>query len=49
MVDLLSPNPHENVGSLSIQDDAKGNVNVKGLTLTLANTEEEALNMVFEG
>jgi kinesin family protein 6/9 len=51
MVDLLAP--PENIGVqsklLSIQDDSRGGVAVKNLSLHVCETEEDALNMLFEG
>ena len=51
MFDLISATPtHEQGGNqISIQDDAKGEIHVKGLTLNVVNNEEEALNYLFEG
>jgi len=50
MFDLLSPIPtHEQSGNISIVEDATGNVKVKGLSMHVCTTEEEALNMLFEG
>jgi kinesin family protein 6/9 len=50
MFDLLSSTPtHEQSGSISIVEDAAGNVNVKGLSLHACKNEEEALNYLFEG
>lgn len=34
---------------LLIIDDPKGGVHVKGLTVAVANSEEEAMNLFFEG
>ena len=51
MVDLLSP--PENIGvaakQLSIQDDSRGGVAVKNLSMHVCDTEEDALNQLFEG
>lgn len=51
MVDLLVP--PENIGikaaSLSIQDDSRGGVAVKNLSMHVCDTEEDALNQLFEG
>ena len=51
MVDLLAP--PEDIGvstpKLSIQDDARGGVAVKNLTMHVCETEEDALNQLFEG
>ena len=48
--DLLSSTPpSEQLGNLNIQDDPKHGITVKGLTLVHCESEEEALNQVFEG
>lgn len=48
--DLLSATPpSEQNGNLMIQDDYKYGISVKGLTQVLCNSEEEALNQLFEG
>lgn len=51
MVDLLAP--HQDIGvqaaKLSILDDQKGGVAVKNLTLTHCETEEDAMEQLFEG
>jgi len=51
MFDLLSDQPRDPSGgsSISIQDDAKGEVHVKGLSQHIVTNEEEALNYLFEG
>lgn len=51
MFDMLSPVPtFEQTGTdITIQDDAKGEVHVKGLTTINCKNEEEALNCLFEG
>ena len=51
MFDLTSPTPtsEQQGNSISIQDDAKGEIHVKGLSLNLVKNEEEALNYLFEG
>ena len=51
MFDLISAVPtNEQPGnSITIQDDAKGEIHVKGLTLNVCKNEEEALNFLFEG
>ena len=51
MFDMLSEEPsYEQTGtSISIQDDSKGEVHVKGLTAVHCKNEEEALNCLFEG
>ena len=47
---MLSDEPRDASGSgISIQDDAKGEVHVKGLGLHQVTNEEEALNHLFEG
>lgn len=51
LIDLLSTlplKPDIGGGGLSIYDD-RGDVFVKGLTYQLASSEEEALNLLFEG
>jgi kinesin family protein 6/9 len=35
-------------GGLCVSEDERGVVSVKGLSLRLANSEEDALNMLFE-
>lgn len=51
MVDLLAP--PESIGDkakqLSIQDDSRGGVAVKNLSMHVCDLEEDALNMLFEG
>lgn len=48
--DLLSSTPpSEQLGNINIQDDPKYGITVKGLTLILCESEEQALNQVFEG
>jgi len=51
MFDLLSDQPRDTTGgsAISIQDDSKGEVHVKGLSQCVVNNEEEALNHLFEG
>ena len=50
LYDLISPiPPSEQTGTINIQDDALGGVHVKGLSMLLCNSEEEALNLLFEG
>ena len=50
MFDLLSPLPtHEQSGNISIQEDPKGGIHVKGLSHNVCANEEEALNFLFEG
>lgn len=50
LYDLISPvPPSEQTGNINIQDDALGGVHVKGLSMSLCNSEEEALNLLFEG
>jgi kinesin family protein 6/9 len=46
LFDLLD---ESNASPMSIQEDAKGYVQVKGLTLRPADNEEAALEMLFEG
>ena len=46
--DLLAPMPDEK-GDITFQEDARGNVVIKGLSQHLVNNEEEAFNIVFEG
>lgn len=48
---MLSDEPRDAYGgsTISIQDDAKGEVHVRGLQLVHAKNEEEALNLLFEG
>ena len=48
--DLLSPIPaNEQKGEINFQEDAKGNIVVKGLTKHSVANEEEAFNLLFEG
>ena len=48
--DLLSPVPaNEQKGEIHFQEDAKGNVTVKGLSKHTVANEEEAFNLLFEG
>lgn len=51
MFDLLSPVPtHEqSATTLKIEEDSRGGVVVKGATMTVCDSEEEALNCLFEG
>lgn len=51
MFDLLSPIPtHEQSGSsIAIQDDSKGDVHIKGLSMNVCLNEEDALRYLFEG
>lgn len=51
MFDLLSPIPtHEQSSStLQIQEDARGGVVIKNARLVVCDSEEEALNCLFEG
>ncbi|XP_006820140.1 kinesin-like protein KIF9 [Saccoglossus kowalevskii] len=51
MFDLLSTLPEsiQSVPQMTIVEDDQGGVSVKGLSVHLANTEEEALNLLFEG
>ena len=48
--DLLSPVPaNEQKGEINFQEDAKGNIVVKGLSKHVVANEEEAFNLLFEG
>mmetsp|Transcript_42830 Transcript_42830/g.69440 ORF Transcript_42830/g.69440 Transcript_42830/m.69440 type:complete len:756 (-) Transcript_42830:1307-3574(-) len=48
--DLLSSTmPSAEQSELTINEDGKGNVLIKGLSKPIANNEEEALNFLFEG
>ena len=51
LFDMLSTTPpHEQTGtSISVLDDMKGEVHLKGLTTVECRNEEEALNCLFEG
>lgn len=50
LFDLLSPVPtYQQRGDISIQEDLRGNLIVKGLSKHRVNNEEEAFNLVFEG
>eukprot|EP00698_Gefionella_okellyi_P004368 TRINITY_DN14039_c0_g1_i1.p1 TRINITY_DN14039_c0_g1~~TRINITY_DN14039_c0_g1_i1.p1 ORF type:complete len:730 (-),score=199.31 TRINITY_DN14039_c0_g1_i1:78-2267(-) len=50
MFDLLATDATAAVeDSLQIEQDASGRVNVRGLAQRIANSEEEALNLLFEG
>jgi kinesin family protein 6/9 len=51
MFDLLSPTPtfEQNASKLSIIDDGRGGVAIKGLSMVVCQNEEEALNQLFEG
>ena len=51
MFDLLSTTPpaEQSGSNINIQDDAKGEVHVKGLSQNVCSNEEEALNYLFEG
>lgn len=51
MFDLISdiPTSEQQGNAISIQDDAKGEVHVKGLSLNVCRNEEDALNYLFEG
>ncbi|KAI8897548.1 P-loop containing nucleoside triphosphate hydrolase protein [Globomyces pollinis-pini] len=50
MIDLLST-LSDNVSNenMAVVEDRTGSTHVKGLTVKIANTEEEALNLLFEG
>lgn len=49
--DLLSDEPRDPKGGsgISIQDDSKGEVHVKGLQIKNVENEEQALNYLFDG
>mmetsp|Transcript_14032 Transcript_14032/g.14066 ORF Transcript_14032/g.14066 Transcript_14032/m.14066 type:complete len:623 (+) Transcript_14032:287-2155(+) len=48
--DLISPTPpSDQSGSIMIQDDPKYGITLRGLSQSIVNTEEEALNQLFEG
>ena len=51
LYDLLSDDSRDPKGgsSISIQDDAKGEVHVKGLKVETVTNEEQALNYLFDG
>jgi kinesin family member 6/9 len=51
LFDMLSGcPPHEQTGTdIHVQDDNKGEVHLKGLTMVHCKSEEEALNALFEG
>ena len=52
LFDLLAPggiNPDGGENLLIQEDASKGTITVKGLTLAVANSEEEAMNLFFEG
>jgi kinesin family protein 6/9 len=51
MFDLLSPIPtHEqSASSLKIEEDARGGVVIKNARMVVCNSEEDALNCLFEG
>jgi kinesin family protein 6/9 len=51
MFDLLAGDAYktQSGSSIQIQDDNKGEVHVKGLSLNLCANEEDALNQLFEG
>ena len=51
MFDMLSDvSPGEQTGSsITIQEDGRGEIAVRGLTMTECRNEEEALNCLFEG
>lgn len=49
---MLPSSQNEGIGveqNLSITDDQRGGVAIKGLTQTVCDSEEEALNCLFEG
>jgi hypothetical protein len=41
--------PHFRCARDQIIEDSKGGITVKGLTLAVAGSEEEAMNLFFEG
>lgn len=48
--DLLSTTPsYLQKGDISLLEDYKGNLNIKGLSIIQVNNEEEAFNLFFEG
>lgn len=51
LYDLLHPAGvvTDDSNKLQIIEDSKGNITVKGLTLAMAGSEEEAMNLFFEG
>uniref|UniRef100_A0A0G4GM34 Kinesin motor domain-containing protein n=1 Tax=Chromera velia CCMP2878 TaxID=1169474 RepID=A0A0G4GM34_9ALVE len=49
MIDLLAGDSASLETELSVQEDLKGNVTVKGLRQRVATSEEEALHLFFEG
>ena len=51
MFDMLSETPpaEQTGSSISIQEDARGEISVRGLKLVTCRNEEEALNCLFEG
>ncbi|KAI8922216.1 P-loop containing nucleoside triphosphate hydrolase protein [Powellomyces hirtus] len=51
MVDLLGTIPEvvKGDGGLNVVEDQNGTAQIKGLTVRVANTEEEALSYLFEG
>lgn len=51
MFDMLSETPpgEQTGSSISIQEDARGEISVRGLRLVTCRNEEEALNCLFEG
>ncbi|XP_019850613.1 PREDICTED: kinesin-like protein KIF9 isoform X2 [Amphimedon queenslandica] len=48
LTDLLGELPKSDQGSLSLSENEKGTSSVKGLSVRVADNEEEALNMFFE-
>jgi len=51
LFDLLAPAGviSEDISELQVIEDSKGAITIKGLTIAPANTEEEAMNLFFEG
>lgn len=50
MIDLLASLPNSCEGeTLNVVEDKNGSSSIRGLTTVIANTEEEALNYLFEG
>lgn len=51
MIDLLETTSErsDRKETMAVVEDKNGSTSVKGLTLQIANSEEEALNYLFEG
>ncbi|CEG44976.1 kinesin motor domain-containing protein [Plasmopara halstedii] len=52
LIDLLAPDESDNnrtMNDLAIQENARGQTFVRGLTKTLVSSEEQALDLVFQG